>query len=689
MGALMRVCYHLISNYGLAIVLFTIIIKVIMLPLAVWLHKNSIKIVKMQPSINQLHIDHFGDLETISELQSKLYKTARYNPLSSLLPLVIQVILLLGLVEVIYHPCLYLLQLPSADIDALVRETAALAKLDVSSASIELSVVEALKGYSASQAPELMELRQLVGSAVVSSVCSLQMDLFGLDVCMIPSMVGGLAVLCPIAAGASSLWLCIAQNRENVLQSEQGTWNKYGTMAFSVGLSLYLGWFVPVGVAIYWIVSNITAITQMQILNKAIDPKKYVDYEMLNRTREELRKLNALGRKRKLFSHSPEEKREKEDYKRFFSCANKHLVFYSEKSGFYKYYAEIIQYLFDHSNVVIHYVTNDSHDDVFRMAKEQPRLKPYYIGPKRIIPLMMKMDADIVVMTTPNLEQFHIKRSYVRDDVEYIYTDHGTTSTNMTVRKGAYDHFDTIFCIGQHQMDEIRETEAMYHLPPKTLVPAGFGLLDSMIRTYRQTPRQAHERKKVLIAPSWQTDNILDSCLENVLQALPTNQLDITIRPHPEYIKRYPERMLALAERYQNRFNEHFRLEDDFTSHSSVLDADVLITDWSNIAFEYSFTTLKPTLFINTPMKVINPEYTQYTHKPTDLTWRDQVGISIDPQDLGQSLQRISELLSADEYYRKSILLLREQAIFSLGHFGEITGKYLLRQLTRNREKKQ
>ena len=50
-------------------------------------------------------------------------------------------------------------------------------------------------------------------------------------------------------------------------------------MAFSVGLSLYLGWFVPAGVALYWIASNLFAILQQYLLNWAINPKDYVDYE--------------------------------------------------------------------------------------------------------------------------------------------------------------------------------------------------------------------------------------------------------------------------------------------------------------------------------------------------------------------------------------------------------------------------
>lgn len=54
LGLLIEGCYRLVSNYGLAIVIFTFLTKVILLPVSIWVHKNSIKMVKMMPEINEL-----------------------------------------------------------------------------------------------------------------------------------------------------------------------------------------------------------------------------------------------------------------------------------------------------------------------------------------------------------------------------------------------------------------------------------------------------------------------------------------------------------------------------------------------------------------------------------------------------------------------------------------------------------
>lgn len=86
---------------------------------------------------------------------------------------------------------------------------------------------------------------------------------------------------------------------------------------------------------------------------------------------------------------------------------------------------------------------------------------------------MMKMDADIVVMTTPDLDNFYLKRSYLRKDIEYIYMFHGIGSTNMVVRKGAYDHFDTVSALASIRLMSCERRRNCTDCRRKTLYPAG------------------------------------------------------------------------------------------------------------------------------------------------------------------------------------------------------------------------
>ena len=122
------------------------------------------------------------------------------------------------------------------------------------------------------------------------------------------------------------------------------------TNGFSIAISLFLGAFVSLGVGIYWICSNLFSILQQMVLNMVIKPEKYIDYEDLAASKKELAAIENVG----AGVSKEDKKREKADYKRFFSIANKHVVFYSEKSGFYKYFEELLHSLLAKSNLVIH-----------------------------------------------------------------------------------------------------------------------------------------------------------------------------------------------------------------------------------------------------------------------------------------------------------------------------------------------
>ena len=610
---LLELCDGWLPNTVLSIIAFTLLTKVILFPVSWWVQKNSIAMVRLTPELNRLKIRFYGDKDTIADETQALYKREKYRPLLNIVPMMLQLLLLIG-------------------------------------------VIGAVRGMLAGQ------------------------DSF---LTAVPWEKKGLSLLLPLGAGLAATALGFAQNHLNPLQREQSKAEQWSTNGFSIGISLFLGAFVPVGVGIYWIASNLLSILQQVVLNQVVDPKKHIDYAALEESRKELESLNSLS------GAMPKEyrKREKADYKRFFSIANKHLVFYSEKSGFYKYYKDVIEFLLKKSNVIIHYVTSDPEDQIFTLSQSQPRIKPYYIGQRRLITLMMKMDADIVVMTVPDLDNYHLKRSYLRKDIEYIYMFHYPLSTHMVLPAGALDHYDTIFCVGDFQIPEIRAAEKVYGRREKKLVSAGYGQLEQLYDGYQAMEKTQRSAPKVLIAPSWQTDNILDSCIDPLLQSLLGKGFQVVVRPHPEYVKRYGPRMEQLVRRYEG--TEDLSFELDFTGNSSIFDSDILITDWSGTAYEFSFVTQKPSVFIDTPPKINNPEYTRLGIEPLELTLRDQVGIRVSPDQLSGLDEKLKTLLEQAPAYAQKIGQLRDTYIANFGHSGETGGRYILTQLKERQKKPQ
>lgn len=607
---LINACYAVCHNYWTAIFIFTFLSKALLLPLSVWVQKNSIKTVRMQPEMNHIKASYMGNPEMISEEQYKLFKREKYSPFADLIPLFVQLALLMG-------------------------------------------VVEAVKR--------------------------------GTDLTMVPIQTLGISLLVPVFAALSAFFMCFVQNKINVLQSEQGALNQYGTMIFSVALSLYLGFFVSVGVGVYWIYSNLLSVLQLVLLNIWINPKHYIDYEALEKSKEELRQAKQfMAPKKKQDRNNPFRKKEKADYKKFFSAGRKKIVFYSEKNGFYKYYKNIIEEIIRRTNIVIHYITSDPKDEVFALEGEQ--FKPYYIGENRLIVLMMKLETDLCVMTTPDLENFQIKRSYIKKDIEYIYVPHDVNSANLTFHKNALDYFDTIFASGIRNKEEIKEREEKFLLPAKRIVEWGSGVIDNMAEAYERMEKEAGQKKTILIAPSWQKENILDSCIEFLLNGLKDLQYQVIVRPHPQYVRHFEAKIDALAEKYKSC---GVTLQKDFSSNKTVYMADLLVTDWSSIAFEYAFSTLKPVLFINTPMKVMNPDYKELSTLPVDLELRDKVGISLETEELeiqDRLKETVEKLLNGQEFSRESIKKLREFYIYNVGNSGKVGAEYIIRQLL-DREK--
>ena len=682
LGAVMRFCYRLVPNYGGAILLFTLITRVILLPVSVWMHRYSIRLVRISPELLGIRAKYFGDADRIAEEESAMYKQNHYNPFMNFIPLLIQVLLLMGFIQVINHPMQYLFGFSDQLTAAITGAAAAETGLSVTDSAIQLAAVN-LAQTSRSALEGIAGVEPAALAQALDTLAGFRMRFLGFDLSVIPALTGGWTLIAPLLAAVSAWLLCVVQNRANVLQAEQGRLNRIITMSLSVGLSLYLGYFVPAAVALYWIASNLLAIAVQYLLNAVIPPKKFIDYEALEENR---RKLAVLEETKKKTQHDPAlTRREKADIKRLNAVANKHLVFYSESGGFYKYYRGIVEALLEKSNVTIHYITSDPGDPIFRMAEENPRIRAYYVGDYRLISLMMRIEADVIVMTMPDLENYQIKRSYLKKDIEYIYVPHCIDSLNMTMRKGSMDHFDTVFCCGPHHKRELEQTRKAYGLPDQKLVEWGYSLLDDMRAAYGAEDHAVHAVPEILVAPSWQEENILESCIDPLLESLTRLDAHITVRPHPQTMKLNP----GLAESIRGRWESaKVEIQTDFTSNSTVFDADLLITDWSGIAFEYAFTACKPILYIDTPMKVMNPDYQRIAEPPVNITLRERTGIRLKPEEASRAGEAAASLIAGQAEWRERISALIPEYLYNPGNSGAVGAAYIIRTLKEKQHRK-
>jgi CDP-glycerol glycerophosphotransferase (TagB/SpsB family) len=281
----------------------------------------------------------------------------------------------------------------------------------------------------------------------------------------------------------------------------------------------------------------------------------------------------------------------------------------------------------------------------------------------------MKLKADVFVMTMPDIETYHLKRSLIAD-VHYVYLFHAMVSTHSNYRKSAFDHFDTIFLTGSYQEKEIRETERIYRLPPKALFNFGYPRLESLMADVKQwrdenTPNNlTAQPTRIILAPSWGDDSILELMGEKIVKILLDANLFVTVRPHPKTTKQRGD----IIENLQRAFsgNANFLLEIDVRDKSSLYSSDIMISDWSGIAMEYAFSCERPVIFIDVPQKCNNPEASRIEVEPIEATIREKVGVIVSPKNLNQLPELIATMAASKNSLLEDIDRLRRETVFNI-----------------------
>ena len=366
--------------------------------------------------------------------------------------------------------------------------------------------------------------------------------------------------------------------------------------------------------------------------------------------------------------------REITDIIKYFKAAKSasDITFYSEEGIYYQNFRATIETIIKKSDLKILYITSDTNDPVWQLPSDQ--FEAFYIN-KLLSFVFPFINTKTLILTMADLDNYHIKRS--TNNVNHIYMFHAINSIHMTYNEGAFDHYDTFFCVGPHHEAEIRKTEEVYQLPQRQLLKIGYSWLEDIERDYqRNYSMLSLDKPRILIAPSWNSGNILETCIDIILErCLPLNW-DIVVRPHPEFIKRQPDTIKRLNETYSNYDN--FTLETESASSENIKGSSLLITDWSGIGIEYAWGMGKPVIYIDTPMKVHNPEYEKIGIVPLEVRVRSKIGKVLIPEQCNKIDTEVSQLLSVDTDNTKILAKLRDEYIYNWGRSAEVGADYII-----------
>ena len=353
------------------------------------------------------------------------------------------------------------------------------------------------------------------------------------------------------------------------------------------------------------------------------------------------------------------------------------IVFYSESSVIlYPYVEEIINEL-EKRDQKICYVTSSKNDPVLKNKE----IKTFYIGDGSArTKFFLELKTRVLIMTMPDLDTYYIKRSKTFP-VNYIYLFHSMNSTHMEFQKGAFDRFDTIFCVGQHQIQEIRATEQLYNLKQKKLVECGYGLLDKLLKSRPSHSQEnflsKNNKKKILIAPSWGKQNLLETVGIDLVKILLDAGYHVTVRPHPMTIKKSPKLIKQIKEKFEK--NPDFLLDTNTSSFEQLFSSYALITDWSGIGHEYAFVCERPVIYVDVPKKARNKKYDKIGFVPLEISIRSKIGEIISIQNLGSIPERIEFLYGHITDFQSKIKKIRDDTVFNIGKSGEAEANEIIR----------
>jgi hypothetical protein len=354
--------------------------------------------------------------------------------------------------------------------------------------------------------------------------------------------------------------------------------------------------------------------------------------------------------------------------------ADRTLVFYAESKADWPHLGPLVEELTAAGRKLC-YVTSQADDPVLSLGN--PNVLAFHVGSGSARTAFFKaVDAKVVVMTLPDLETYHLKRSV--HAVHYVYVFHSMVSTHMIYRKGAFDAYDTVFCVGPHHVTEIRRNEEIHELRPKALVEHGYARLDRIVKTAAARPAFVPTKgaaKKVLFAPSWGVCSFIEAPVgDELIRAVIGAGHSAIIRLHPMTVRHHPKLPAQLAAKHPA-----LQVITDMNEQESLQQSDLMISDWSGAALDYAYGLERPVLFIDTPKKINNPEFPKIALPPLEEAVREEIGAILPMSAIASVAEKIAELVADPESHRVRIRASRDRWIYNVGSSAAVGASHIAR----------
>jgi len=316
------------------------------------------------------------------------------------------------------------------------------------------------------------------------------------------------------------------------------------------------------------------------------------------------------------------------------ASADNSYVIYCEGKQYWNVFKPVIDEFERHETGVL-YLTSAQDDPVFDAS--WGFVKPEYIDEgNRAFARLNMLRAGICLMTTPGLDVYQLKRSKMVK--HYAHILHAPSDATM-YRLFGMDYFDSVLLTGDYQAEDIRILERQRNIPEKKLITVGCSYLDVYAEKIKNLPKEENHPFTVLVSPSWGPSALLAHWGEKLLDPLSASGWRVIIRPHPQSKKSEIE----MLERLQARYKDIKNIEWDFERENiySLNKADIMISDFSGIIFDYMFLRDKPVLYVSQNFDLRPYDADDLGHELWQFKTVKEAGIELREEDF----PRITEII--------------------------------------------
>lgn len=282
-GYLLQFLYTLVNNYGLAIILFTLIIKLLLLPLSIKQQKTMKKSSELQEKVKVMQFKYKNDPEKLNQEMMNLYKAENVSPFSGCLTSIVQMLLLLSIFYLVRSPLTFMEKIPQDNINTYIQQLKDEGKA-ISNVYPEIDLI---------RETELLKEKNPEDQFVEKT--NVKMNFLGLDLSKIPqqNMTDYTVYIIPVLYILSffvSIRITTAKQQKD--KEDKKSKNIDGNtgkeikeenneMDAVMQTNKMMSWFVPImsisiafiaplGLALYWLISNILMIAERLIIDKVV-----------------------------------------------------------------------------------------------------------------------------------------------------------------------------------------------------------------------------------------------------------------------------------------------------------------------------------------------------------------------------------------------------------------------------------